>query len=118
MKQIKIFQDGPNFKEIKDFYEKVDGYTFNPSLFKKLGARNYLEFTSEILKYTGNKSVSIEIFADNEKDCFEQALKINSINKNIVVKIPGGILCRYIHQHVKYYWKRFRGTPPVCPYFI
>ena len=88
MKQIKIFQDGPNFKEIKDFYEKVDGYTFNPSLFKKLGARNYLEFTSEILKYTGNKSVSIEIFADNEKDCFEQALKINSINKNIVVKIP------------------------------
>jgi len=38
MKQIKIFQDGPNFKEIKDFYEKVDGYTFNPSLFKKLRA--------------------------------------------------------------------------------
>ena len=88
MSKIKIFQDGPNFKEIKDFYEKVDGYTFNPSLFKKLGAENYLDFTKQILKYTKDRSVSIEVFADNQNDCYEQAMKINSINKNIIVKIP------------------------------
>ena len=34
---MKLFADGPTFQEIKDL--KVDGYTFNPSLYKKLGAK-------------------------------------------------------------------------------
>ena len=33
--------------EIDKYFDKVDGYTFNPSLFKKLGAKDYLEFTKE-----------------------------------------------------------------------
>ena len=88
MPKIKLFQDGPSLTEIDKYFNKVDGYTFNPSLFKKLGAQNYLEFTKEILKKTKEKSVSIEVFADNENDCFNQALKIRKINENIVVKIP------------------------------
>ena len=76
MPKIKLFQDGPSLTEIDKYFNKVDGYTFNPSLFKKLGAQNYLEFTKEILKKTKEKSVSIEVFADNENDCFNQALKI------------------------------------------
>ena len=49
MKKTLIFQDGPTLEEIKKFFDKVDGYTFNPSLFKKLGAKDYLGFTKQIL---------------------------------------------------------------------
>ena len=50
MSKIKLFQDGPSLTEIDKYFDKVDGYTFNPSLFKKLGAKDYLEFTKEIIK--------------------------------------------------------------------
>ncbi len=39
MSKIKLFQDGPSLTEIDKYFDKVDGYTFNPSLFKKLGAK-------------------------------------------------------------------------------
>lgn len=84
---MKIFLDGPNLQQIKNI-KKVDGYTFNPSLFKKLGAKDYLKFTRLILSKTSNKDVSIEVIGDNYDECYEQALKISKINKNIRVKIP------------------------------
>ncbi len=87
MKKIKLFADGPTLDEIKNL-QNIDGYTFNPSLFKKLKAKNYIKFTEEILKFTGDKSVSIEVFGDDEKTCYDQAKKIASLSKNISVKIP------------------------------
>ena len=84
---MKIFLDGPNLQQIKNI-KKIDGYTFNPSLFKKLGAKDYLKFTRLILSKTSNKDVSIEVIGDNYDECYEQALKISKINKNIRVKIP------------------------------
>lgn len=88
MNKTKLFIDGPNFDEILSFKNKVDGFTFNPSLFKKLGAENYLEFTKKILNLTEKKSVSIEVIGDDEDTCFEQALKISEISEIISVKIP------------------------------
>ena len=41
-KKIELYLDGPTFQEIKDF-KNIDGYTFNPSLYKKLKAENYIE---------------------------------------------------------------------------
>ena len=73
MNKTKLFIDGPNFDEIELFKNKVDGFTFNPSLFKKLGAEDYLDFTKKILKFTGGKSVSIEVIGDDEETCFKQA---------------------------------------------
>ena len=84
---MKIFLDGPNLSQIKSI-KKIDGYTFNPSLFKKLGAKDYLEFTKLIVKKTSNKDLSIEVIGDNYSSCYKQALKISKINKNIRVKIP------------------------------
>ena len=84
---MKIYLDGPNLKEIKRL-KKVSGYTFNPSLFKKLGAKNYISFVKEIIKFTSNKDVSIEVIGDNHKTCLEQAIKISKIDKSIRVKIP------------------------------
>ena len=84
---MKIFLDGPNLSQIKSI-KNIDGYTFNPSLFKKLGAKDYLEFTKLIVKKTSNKDLSIEVIGDNYSSCYKQALKISKINKNIRVKIP------------------------------
>ena len=58
MNKTKLFIDGPNFDEIQSFKNKVDGFTFNPSLFKKLGAENYLEFTKNI-KFN-RKKISVD----------------------------------------------------------
>ena len=45
----KLFLDGGSFKDIKKL--KVDGYTYNPSIFRKLGAK-LLKFLKKILKNT------------------------------------------------------------------
>ena len=70
---MKLFADGPTLQEIKEL--KVDGYTFNPSLYKKLGAKNYLTSKTGIA-LTKEKSVSIEVIGDNYEDCLMQALKL------------------------------------------
>ena len=47
---MKLYADGPTLDEIKMLDNDVDGYTFNPSLFRKLGANDYLEFSRKISK--------------------------------------------------------------------
>ena len=59
-RKVKIYVDGPDISEIKNFLN-FDGFTFNPSLFKKLGATNYMEFSKQIIQETNNKPISIEI---------------------------------------------------------
>ena len=86
-RKVKIYVDGPDISEIKNFLN-FDGFTFNPSLFKRLGATNYMEFSKQIIQETNNKPISIEVFADDYDTCFDQAKKINALGKNIFVKIP------------------------------
>ena len=81
-KKIELYLDGPTIKEIKEF-KNIDGYTFNPTLFRKLGARDYVSFSKKICKYTKNKPVSIEVIADDEINCYEQAIKISKISINV-----------------------------------
>ena len=83
---IKIFLDGGNLEELKKF--KVDGYTFNPSLYRKLGAKNYISFSKQILKKIKNKHVSLEVIADDNENCIRQAKILSSLGKNVYVKIP------------------------------
>ena len=84
---MKIFLDGPNLKQIRAI-KNINGYTFNPSLFKKLGAKNYLQFSNQIKKITKKKDLSIEVIGDDYKSCYDQAIKISKIDRNIRVKIP------------------------------
>ena len=66
----------------------IDGYTFNPSIFKKNGATDYIGYSKKILDISKNKPVSLEVFADEEKDMIEQAKKLSSLANNVYVKIP------------------------------
>ena len=87
-KKLHIYLDGIPLGDIKKYKNKVDGFTFNPSLFKSLGVKNYLDFTKKVAEAAYPKSVSIEVIGDDEKTIFFQAKKLAKIKKNIYVKIP------------------------------
>ena len=86
----KIYCDIADIELIKK-YNKINlvkGFTTNPSLMRKAGAKNYEKYAKSILKVTKNKPVSLEVFADENFSMLSQARKINSWGKNIFVKIP------------------------------
>tara|TARA_B100002019_G_C21082319_1_gene504435 strand:+ start:70 stop:774 length:705 start_codon:yes stop_codon:yes gene_type:complete len=89
-KNTKIFCDIAELDTIKKFNKKkiVKGFTTNPSLMKKAGARNYENYSKKITKICKNKPVSLEVFADEYNGIKRQALKINTWNTNVYVKIP------------------------------
>ena len=86
----KIFCDIAEINQIKKFNKKsiVKGFTTNPSLIRKAGAKNYADYAKKILKVCPNKPVSLEVFADDYINMKKQALKINKWGKNVYVKIP------------------------------
>ena len=90
MTKTKIFCDIADSKTIKVFNKKtiVDGFTTNPSLMRKAGAKSYEKYSKLLLKICKKKPISLEVFADNFTEMEKQALKINSWGKNIYVKIP------------------------------
>ena len=86
--RTKIFCDIADYKTIKFFSNKsiVDGFTTNPSLMRQAGAKNYKDYSMQILRICKKKPISFEVFADNSKDMLNQAYEINSWGKNVYVK--------------------------------
>ena len=85
----KIFCDIADLNLIKLFNKKkiVKGFTTNPSLMRKAGAKNYSQYSKDILKAT-NKPVSCEVFADDVENMLIQGEKISKWGKNVYVKVP------------------------------
>ena len=85
----KIFCDIADIKLIKKFDKKkiVKGFTTNPTLMRKAGAKNYKNYSKKILKIT-KKPVSFEVFADSESDMIDQGRKIKNWGRNVFVKVP------------------------------
>ena len=86
----KIFCDIADQSLIKKFNKKkiVKGFTTNPSLMRKAGAKDYKSYCQKILKICKKKPISFEVFADDTKSMIDQGLKINKWGKNIYVKVP------------------------------
>ena len=86
----KIFCDIADISSIKKFNNKsiVKGFTTNPSLMRKAGAKDYKSYSKKILKVCRNKPISFEVFADDQDSMIEQGRKINSWGKNVYVKVP------------------------------
>ena len=87
---IKIFCDIADLNLIRRFSKKkiVKGFTTNPSLMRKAGAKDYKFYSKQILKVCNNKPISFEVFADSPKSMINQGTKINNWGKNIYVKVP------------------------------
>ncbi len=87
---IKLYCDIADIKTIKKFNKKkiVKGFTTNPSLMRKAGAKDYQTYSKKILRICNKKPISLEVFADDYKNMKAQAEKINTWAKNIYVKVP------------------------------
>ena len=108
----KIFCDIADLSSIKKFNKKniVKGFTTNPSLMRKAGAKDYQLYSQQILKVCRNKPISFEVFADNPKNMIEQGKKINSWGRNVYVKVPvvnsrnkftGKVIKELNHRNIK-----------------
>jgi transaldolase len=109
--KTKIFCDIADLNLIRKFNKKnlVKGFTTNPSLMRKAGAKNYTKYSKQILKNC-KKPISFEVFGDDYDTMKFQALKINSWGKNVYVKIPvvnskgkftGKLIKELNHQNIK-----------------
>ena len=85
----KIFCDIADIKLIRKFNKKkiVKGFTTNPSLVSKVGAKDYSKYSKKIIKIT-KKPVSFEVFADDIKNMILQGNEISKWGKNVYVKVP------------------------------
>ena len=108
----KIFCDIADISSIVKFNKKniVKGFTTNPSLMRKAGAKDYTSYAKQILKICKKKPISFEVFADDQKTMIEQGKKINTWGKNVYVKIPvvnsknrfmGGVIQELNNQNIK-----------------
>ena len=88
--RTKIFCDSADIKTIKEFNGNslVNGFTTNPSLMRKAGAKDYKNYSLKLLSVCKKKPISLEVFADTSDQILKQPNIINSWGKNIYVKIP------------------------------
>ena len=88
--KTKIFCDIAELNQIKKFNKKkiVKGFTTNPSLMRKAGAKDYTSYSKKILKICKKKPISFEVFGDDYKSMLKQGIIINRWGKNVYVKIP------------------------------
>jgi transaldolase len=87
---IKIFADGAEISQIKEAYSEglVDGFTTNPTLMRKAGITNYLDFATEVLAEIKEMPISFEVFSDDFDEMYVQAKKLAALGENVYVKIP------------------------------
>jgi len=88
--KIKLFADGANIDDIKSLYSEgnVRGFTTNPTLMKKAGIKNYLDFALEVLEVVKDLPVSFEVFSDDFDEMYTQAQTLAALGDNIYIKIP------------------------------
>ena len=86
----KVFCDIADLSLIKKFNKKkiVKGFTTNPSLMRKAGAKDYKLYSKQILEVCKNKPISFEVFADDQRSMIKQGEEINTWGKNVYVKVP------------------------------
>ena len=86
----KIYCDIAEYEQIKKYnkIKIVKGFTTNPSLMRKAGAKDYEIYSKKILSTCIKKPISFEVFGDNYFSIKKQAIKISKWGTNVYVKIP------------------------------
>ena len=87
---IKIYADGASVEGMKDVSSRwpISGFTTNPSLMKKAGVTDYLQFAKDVLGTVEGLPVSFEVFSDDFSSMEKEARKISELGDNVFVKIP------------------------------
>lgn len=87
---VKVYADGAVIDDMVKAKESgvVKGFTTNPSLMKKAGVKDYVDFAKEALAKVTGMPISFEVFADDFDTMEKEAKKISSLGDNVFVKIP------------------------------
>ena len=90
LSSIKLFADGASIDDIRGHNQNplVSGFTTNPTLMRKAGVKDYIEFAREVVSLVHPKPVSLEVFAAEFDEMQRQALAIKALGSNVFVKIP------------------------------
>mgnify|MGYP000103030568 CR=1 FL=1 len=89
MSKINIYIDGPSENEMNDLFDMdISGFTFNPTLFKSLGVKDYLGYSQKIQKLSNGLPISLEVVGDTYEEMVFQGKKLASLGSNVFVKIP------------------------------
>ncbi len=97
--KIKIFADGADFNQMMQLASnrQIKGFTTNPTLMRKAGISDYVEFAHKVLAAIPDRPISFEVFADDLAGMAAQGHQIASWGRNTNVKIPvtntGGTFC-------------------------
>jgi transaldolase len=89
--RVKLYADGASLKDMAALRRKsyIKGFTTNPSLVRKLGARDYEKWCLEAVEAARGREISFEVVgADTFTEMARQAQKIASWGKNVYVKLP------------------------------
>lgn len=87
---IKIFADGADLASIEKYNDNplINGFTTNPSLMRKAGVKDYLQFVKDACKIVGNKPISFEVLSEDFEEVKRQAWLLSEQGDNVFVKIP------------------------------
>jgi transaldolase len=87
---ICLFSDGADLTSILEMAAKpwIRGFTTNPTLMRKAGVRDYEAFARALVAAVPDRPISLEVFAEDEREMERQALTLSTWGANINVKIP------------------------------
>ncbi|WEV56261.1 transaldolase [Ligilactobacillus acidipiscis] len=87
---IHIYADGASVNGMQQVQNNlpISGFTTNPSLMKKEGITNYIQFAKEALNTVHGLPISFEVFGDDFITMEKEARKLAGLGSNVFVKIP------------------------------
>lgn len=87
---ISIYADCASLDQMVELAKNplVRGFTTNPTLMRKAGVRDYMEFASSAVALLHGYPLSLEVFADEFPEMERQARILHALGENVWVKIP------------------------------
>ena len=83
-----IYLDSGDLSAMKQYADRVAGFTTNPSLLREQKITDYWQFAYKAIDISGDKPISLEVFGDTLEDMEKQAREIASWGANVYVKVP------------------------------
>lgn len=86
---MKLFCDSASIADILSYVDddSISGFTTNPTLMKKAGIVDYLDFAKKAVEASKDKPISFEVFSTDEDEMKRQARLLFLLGKNVYIKI-------------------------------
>ena len=87
---VKIYADGADLESIRRLNDNplIQGFTTNPTLMRRAGVTDYVKFAEEAMAIVQDSPISFEVFSDDFREMYRQAMDIHRWGERVYVKIP------------------------------